>query len=263
MWSLSASTVGVQDRERIPLSLHDDPGDALDPFFADGSLVEIHYQIKSGKEATVYCATAGPSIGGGLVAAKVYRPDEARSFRNDGVYNDGRYGRVTREIRAMRSHTAFGKQVRMGAWTAHERETLRTLAKAGADVPQPIAVSERAILETFVGDEDGPAPLLAKTRLDDLVARDMFEQVMANIELMLKLNIIHADLSPYNILVWQNRAVIIDVPQAIDPRFNHSARELLLRDVTNVTGSFRKYGVDADPDRITRTLWWRFVNADL
>ena len=44
------------------------------------------FNVKSGKEATVYCCQAHPSTGAKLLAAKVYRSRNNRSFKNDVIY---------------------------------------------------------------------------------------------------------------------------------------------------------------------------------
>jgi RIO kinase 1 len=112
----------------------------------------------------------------------------------------------------------------------------------------------------FVGDAGGPAPLLHHVRPSPSEARELFDQLLRNIEIWLGCGRIHGDLSAYNILYYQQRLVIIDFPQAVDPSVNPHAYDLLLRDVTNVCGYFRRLGVTANPQRITDDLWmrWRF-----
>jgi RIO kinase 1 len=86
---------------------------------------------------------------------------------------------------------------------------------------------------------------------------------MWNVEMALRRNLIHADLSPFNVLWWEGRATIIDLPQAVDPRSNPNASQLLARDLSNICRHFHRYGVRADPDEITRGLWMGFLFADL
>ncbi len=59
----------------------------LDAFIGDGSITDVLYVVRSGKEATVYCCRDAE---GELVAAKVYRPLERRNFHNDAIYQTGR-----------------------------------------------------------------------------------------------------------------------------------------------------------------------------
>jgi RIO kinase 1 len=74
---------------------------------------------------------------------------------------------------------------------------------------------------------------------------------------------IHGDLSPYNVLVWEGRAIVIDFPQAVDPRKNRHARALLERDVTRICDHFERFGVRSDAHRIVGDLWTAWEFADL
>ena len=53
--------------------------------------------------------------------------------------------------------------------------------------------------------------------------------------------IVHADLSEYNILWWNNEPYVIDFPQAIDKKTNPNAEEILDRDLRNITNFFGKF----------------------
>src|ERR1700682_5695454 len=57
----------------------------LDAFIGDGSITDVLYVVRSGKEATVYCCRGAASSNGDLVAAKVYRPLERRNFHNEAI----------------------------------------------------------------------------------------------------------------------------------------------------------------------------------
>jgi len=82
-----------RNTEPPPVETHasaDDPLDALEPFFKERWISEVLHIVKSGKEATVYCCRAHPDTELGLLAAKVYRAREDRSFKNDAIYQEGR-----------------------------------------------------------------------------------------------------------------------------------------------------------------------------
>ena len=74
---------------------------------------------------------------------------------------------------------------------------------------------------------------------------------------------VHGDLSPFNVLWWKDRPVIIDLPQAIDPRLNPAAHSLLARDVENICRWGSKHGVQRDANRIANDLWSRFVIGEI
>jgi RIO kinase 1 len=80
---------------------------------------------------------------------------------------------------------------------------------------------------------------------------------------MLGAGLIHADLSAYNVLVWQGRPHVIDLPQAVDAAVHPLARDLLLRDVRNVTRHFARYGIPDDGQAIAESLWRRYERAEL
>jgi RIO kinase 1 len=241
------------------MSFDCDVHDALEPFIEQGLINSVLFKIKSGKEATVYCCEAPRE----LLAAKVYRPLESRRFRNDAVYQTGRMhlARAGRVQRAVTGKSAFGREVQYATWLNHEWQMLCSLHAAGVDVPQPIAQAERAILMPYFGDAEAPAPNLNEAELTPQQAAIVTDQLLRNIMMMLDAHCVHGDLSPYNVLYWRNRAVIIDVPQAVDPRLNPAAQSLLARDVKNVCDWAARLGVRRDPAAITRDLWERFITG--
>jgi RIO kinase 1 len=237
--------------------------DPLDSFLAGGWISGVLYTVKSGKEATVYCCQAGPRVDADVVAAKVYRAREHRGFKNDSVYREGRLILDKRMRRAFAKKTKAGRDFQAGSWMHTEYEVLSLLHGAGADVPRPITFSEGAILMEYIGDREQAAQPLYGLQFEREEAVRLFGQVMQNVELWLSLDRIHADLSSYNILYWQDRLTVIDFPQAVDPRFNPNARDLLLRDVENVYRYFSRFGVQADPLRLVNHLWRRFMLSEL
>jgi RIO kinase 1 len=236
---------------------------ALDYFYAEGWISQVLYLVKSGKEATVYCCEAQPSTGQQLLAAKLYRAREHRAFRNDAVYQAGRVILDAHARRAVKNKSRFGREAQQGMWINHEWETLEALHAVGADVPEPLARTEGAILMGYRGDETASAPRLHEVNLPRDEAGHHFQVLMRNVELWLANNVIHGDLSAYNVLYWQGAVTVIDFPQAVDPRFNPNATSLLERDVTNLCNYFAKHGVSADAKAITRDLWRRFLRAEL
>jgi RIO kinase 1 len=236
----------------------------LDPLIERHLITEVLRPIKTGKEAVVYCCHAHPSLDRELAAAKVYRPYETRSFKRDTIYQQGRERGSRPDARVLR---ALGKKTRRGrlhkfsAWIAHEERTLRILYDAGADVPEPIERVGPVVLMEYLGDEEHPAPMLTNVTLEEAEANRIYEQILANAELFLKSHRVHADLSAYNLLYWNERAVIIDFPQSVDPRYNDDAFDLLVRDLRNVNVFFEQYGADVvDPIKHALAIWRRHVD---
>ena len=232
-------------------------------FYDEGFIVDVLFAVKSGKEATVYCAKAHPDRAEAFYALKHYRPMAERAFRNDAVYQEGRFGRETRAVRAMRTKTRKGRMFQFGSWLSQEFATLGRLHAAGIDVPRPFAAGDTGLLIEFIGVGQAAAPMLSSVRLDRTEAEPLFERLLRNITAMLAHDIVHGDLSAYNILYSDGAPVIIDVPQAIDARINPNARDLLTRDVTNVCSYFARQGVSRDPATIVDELWDRYARAKL
>ncbi len=249
--------------EQQILATQDPVQTTLDAFFADGLINEILYTVKSGKEATVYCCQANPALGVDLVAAKIYRSRNNRGFKNDAIYQEGRVITEGHVRRAVQNKSRFGREVQFSMWVNYEYEALQTLYKAGADIPKPFARTEHAILMEYQGDREQAAPALQSVDLPGYRVVPVFERLLNNIELLLAHNYIHGDLSAYNILYWQDKATIIDFPQAVDARFNPNALALLTRDIENVCHYVARYGLQRDGRSIAEGLWHRFKNARL
>jgi RIO kinase 1 len=237
---------------------------SLDAFFAEGVISEVLYEVKSGKEATVYCCQGGAAAGAELVAAKVFKPLEARVFRNDAAYKQGRtraFGR--RDKLAFAKKSRHGRDLQFGVWIGSEYKTLSMLHAAGADVPRPLSRSGGALLLEYFGDRDNAAPMLSQISLPQPDALAAFKRVIKNVALWLHYDLVHGDLSPFNILYWAGNVTIIDFPQAVDARFNQDARSLLNRDLENVCSYFARMSVEADPNQIADELWRRYRRAQL
>ncbi len=236
-------------------------------FYEDQVITDVLRQVKGGKEATVYCCRASPALGVDLVAAKVYRPRMFRQLRNDAVYRKGRevIGEEGKEVRgrreklAMSKKTDFGQTLRHTTWLANEFQTLQRMYNAGVDVPQPFASSDNAILMEYLGDEKFPAPALSQVRLTSHAAHSLFERLMHNIELMLAHDRVHGDFSAYNVLYWNGKAKIIDMPQAVNPYVNADAFALLGRDIARLCDYFARYGIKANASQFTREFWERHI----
>jgi RIO kinase 1 len=241
---------------------------SLRMFYDEQLISDVLAQVKGGKEASVYRCTALPVTGATLLAAKVYRPRMFRNLRNDKVYREGRAiltaeGSAVKKtdhriMRAIGKKTAFGEQVKHTSWVMYEYTTMQRLYEAGAAVPAPIAAGENAILMGYYGDERRAAPTLSEVSLARGEARPLFQEALRNIELLLQHDLIHGDLSAYNILYWQGRIVLIDFPQVVSLQANSSAAAILHRDITRVCEYFARQGVACDPDAITNDLWLRY-----
>jgi RIO kinase 1 len=232
-------------------------------FIEDGWIEEVLFPVKTGKEAKVYCCRACPGRGYAFFALKVYKTRKHRGFRDAAVYQEGRVITNARTARAVRNKSRFGRAAEFGGWVHHEFAMLDLLHAAGADVPCPVRAASNAILIEFVGEGPRPAPQLRDVRLSPAEAERLLEQALRNIEVMLSCNIVHGDLSAYNMLYASGQLRVIDLPQAVDARTNRHAKSLLARDVANVCGYFAGQGADAKPGTFAEELWELYLRAEL
>jgi RIO kinase 1 len=242
----------------------------LSRFHDEGLIRDVLRKVKGGKEANVYCCAAHPGTHLELIAAKLYRPRMFRNLRNDAVYRQGRtlldergkeVAHQGRELRAVEKGTAHGQQLQITSWLSHEYQALQILHAAGADVPRPLAQSENVILMEYLGDPVLAAPALNEVRLPNKEARQLFERLLRNVELMLAHDCIHGDLSAYNVLYWEGDVRIIDLPQVVNPRKNPDALDILERDLSRLAEYFEPHGLRCRPARLARDLWARYVPA--
>lgn len=210
--------------------------------------------LKTGKEADVHLVRRWlPGAGDRdvLMAAKRYRSGEHRMFHRDAGYLEGRRVRKSREMRAMRTRTTFGKSLISGMWAFTEFETLSRLWDTGLPVPYPVQLSDDEMLMEFIGTPDGEAaPRLAQTRPPAEALPELFSQVRDAMMTLAELGWAHGDLSPYNVLLdrrdGDHRIVIIDWPQVVDVIGNPHGMEFLERDTRNMCDWFTRRGYVVD-----------------
>ncbi len=239
--------------------IDEETAEALGAFFADGLITDVLYRVRSGKEADVYCCAAGASTGREFLAAKVYRPIEERSFRNDFLYQAGRNRTLGRRDKlAIAKKSRHGLSMREGVWVNSEFETLAEMHAHGPSVPEPISRSHSALLMEYFGDADGAAPMLQRLKLERDNAEHCLRRIVATVTLMLDSHRVHGDLPLYNILYWSGEPFVIDFPPAVDARFNPNAYELLMRDLETVCDYFARCGTVANSRQLANAMWRRY-----
>lgn len=216
--------------------------------------------LKTGKEADVHLVRrwvpGAPDrdvrdVRDVIMAAKRFRSAENRMFHRDAGYLEGRRVRKSREMRAMRTRTTYGKALISGQWAYTEFSTLAVLWSKGLPVPYPVQLSQNEMLMEFVGDDDGgAAPRLAQTRPGPAVLPGLYDQLRATMLSLAELGWAHGDLSPYNVLLagtdTDPRLVLIDWPQIVDVIGNPHGPEFLERDARNMCDWFTRRGYEVD-----------------
>jgi RIO kinase 1 len=223
-----------------------------------GYVDEILAELKSGKEATVYLGINHLDDQQNLVAVKVYKDLEARSFKNDAIYREGRFIGSQRVEKAIAQRSKVGLAIQQNMWVYYEYMQLWQLYKAGVPVPRPLVGPDskdieqagRVVLMEWIGDEEAAAPRLSEVKLSKEAAQDAFEQSVHWLKKILELGKVHGDYSTYNLLYWQDKVMVIDVPQMVNIEENPNAKELLERDVCSLCTSFRRLEVYVDSAKV-------------
>jgi RIO kinase 1 len=207
----------------------------LENLLQEGVISEIISRLKSGKEADVFLVRQADRV----IAAKVYKDHAQRSFKNNATYREGRNVRNSRSQRAIDRGSRFGKEAAEEAWKSAEANTLFKLHAAGVRVPTPVMFLDGVLLMELVLDVDAhPASRLIDTPFEVEQAAPIYRDLRSQLVRMLCCDVIHGDLSPYNVLWGAAGATIIDFPQAVYASQNSNAERFFLRDARNVLDHF-------------------------
>ncbi|GMI14215.1 hypothetical protein TrLO_g13062 [Triparma laevis f. longispina] len=240
-----------------------------------GIIDACHGCVKEGKEAQIFYAYRNPSTPPPPPPAPTYNPPHIavkvmkriQDFRNRGSYVDG-------DVRFHRKKFSdYDKRDQVALWAEKEFRNLFRSFLAGVSVPRPIMFKQNLLMMNFLGDDGFPAP-----NLKDIESMDAFssakrvvhyycETIVGVKRLYVCAQLIHGDLSEYNIMlvpsdqirlqvssdsdqdlddpakrlpVKKNRIVLIDFAQAVQ-KSHPEGEKLLLRDVNRVNKFFSKY----------------------
>ncbi|MFJ2241088.1 serine protein kinase RIO [Streptomyces sp. NPDC087859] len=210
--------------------------------------------LKTGKEADVHLIERADLLdpdAAVVMAAKRYRSPEHRTFHRSASYTEGRSMKRSRDERAVKRKSTFGRKVAAGEWAVSEWGALVRLWQLGLPVPYPVQIDGTEILMEWITvvNEDGAtetAPRLAQTRPSPELLAVYFEQLTDALATMVQNGVVHGDLSAYNILAAGERLVIIDLPQIVDLVGNLNGMTFLQRDCANICGWFRSRGLEVD-----------------
>jgi RIO kinase 1 len=193
-------------------------------------LYEVHGVVNAGKEARVYW---GKNKQGKDLAVKVYLTASAEFRKGMLKYIEGdyRFKGVKRDTRSM-----------IFAWAQKEFRNLEQASRAKVRVPEPIAVKNNVLVMEFIGKDGVNAPSLKEQAPDD--PEKVYGVLLTYLErLYRKADLVHGDLSQYNVMMWKGKPVIFDVAQAV-PTSHPMAAFFLRRDLTNVSRFFSRLGVN-------------------
>jgi RIO kinase 1 len=250
--------------------LEHDPVRAAPAWLTEGGTEdEVLGLLKTGKEAEVFIVERRTLDGDhrALLAHKRYRPmkvgkgeieglgfTRSRTFTNDVLYHEGRRLRYSRDQRAVERMTDYGKNLLAERWPGQELDTLQQAFAAGVTVPYPVEFTGDGMLMQLLGDEQGAAPRLVNARLSPAELVAAYEQLLVELSALTRASLVHADLSPFNVLWWEDRLWLIDFPQAVDLVNNPHGFDMLHHDVVTMCTWFARRGIDADGEVVFAEL---------
>jgi RIO kinase 1 len=217
-------------------------------FLSSGVLNEVNGVVSAGKEARVYW---GKTKTGEDRAVKIYLTSSAEFKKGMMMYIEGdyRFKNVKRDTRSL-----------ISTWAQKEFRNLDSADKAKVRVPKPIAVERNVVIMEFIGKDGVSAPSLKEMPPED--PQKTYKQLLTFMRrLYQKAEIIHGDLSEYNLMTWKGKLVMFDMSQSV-PTSHPLAQFLLNRDITNVNRFFSRQGVKIIPnEEIYKQVTEKNVNA--
>ena len=191
-----------------------------------GFIKTVESVIREGKESVVLSAKDKKND---WLSMKVYRVEYCE-FKSMWKYlaGDPRFSRIKKD----RWQVVIN-------WCRREFKNLKIAFEAGVSCPEPIAFNENILLTKFIGEDGLPAPRLIDVKLEN--PQDAYEFLEEDMKKLAKSNLIHGDLSAYNIVIL-NKPYLIDFSQSITEK-HPLAKELLKRDVNNLNFYFQRTGV--------------------
>lgn len=200
---------------------------ALNKLKNQGLFDKLVGEISVGKEANVYLIEKE----GEFRIAKIYRI-AVMDFKKlkDYFLLDTRFNK----IKSSRYDLIFN-------WCRKEYRNLVRCYKNEVKIPTPLGYFKNVIIEELIGNKEigEVAPKLKDKLPKDI--EEFFNELLINLKKMIfEAQVIHGDLSEYNILNYKDKPVIIDLSQSI-PLNSFRSFELFKRDLNKLYNFFSKY----------------------
>ena len=222
-----------------------------------GIVSEINGVLSTGKEANVYHAASIPETGDDseAIAAPLHRA--IKVYKTSILVFKDREKYVAGEFRFRQGFNKGSNRAMVKVWAEKEYRNLRRLYAAGIPCPEPLYLRQHVLVMSFLGSRKGwPAPRLRDVEIlsessEEAAGKwkDLYIDLLGYMRIMYKTcNLVHADLSEYNMLYHDNKLWIIDVSQSVENDHPRSL-EFLRMDIKNVSDFFSRKGVDCLPER--------------
>jgi RIO kinase 1 len=199
-----------------------------------GLIDELKSKVCTGKEANVFHGFHGSEE----VAVKIYLI-ETSDFKNMGKY-----------LRGDRRFSEWkNRRQLISNWAKKEFKNLSRLY-GEIRCPKPVGVHNNILVMEFIGKDGVAAPRLKDSPPDD--PKEYYALIRQYMRNMYECEIVHGDLSEYNILN-DGEPVIIDLSMGV--LLDHPlAEEMLVRDIHNVLAYFRGLGIEEKEDELLKFI---------
>jgi RIO kinase 1 len=199
--------------------------------------------VSTGKEANIFHAISKEY---GEVAVKIFMMSTANfNAMQEYILGDPRFTGIKHAKRDI-----------ILAWAKKEFKNLLRAKEAGVRVPEPYVVKRKILLMEFMGKDGIPMPQLKDLIISQDDAERLFKKIVEYMNLLYsKAELVHADLSEYNILIDLNdmSPVIIDMGQSVTTD-HYNAETFLLRDVNNVARFFNKLNLKINEENMMKMI---------
>ncbi len=221
---------GIFDKDKVLEAVFDKSTVMLlSRMINNGIISYVNGAVGAGKESQMYWAV-DPS--GQDLAVKIYLVTTS-NFKKRYPYliGDPRFTRIKKGTRSL-----------VELWAKKEFRNLSKSFNTGISCPEPITVVKNILIMKFVGSNGVPASTLVESEVDYTDYEKTIEIIS---DLYQKAELVHADLSEYNIFKTTEGPVVFDFGSAVDIR-HPKTKEFLERDISNITRFFVKRGLTVD-----------------
>ncbi len=221
---------GIFDKDKVLEAVFDKSTVmTLSRLINNGVILYVNGAVGAGKESQLYWAV---DPFGNDLAVKIYLVTTS-NFKKRYPYliGDPRFTRIKSGTRSL-----------VELWAKKEFRNLSKSFNCGIPCPEPITVVKNILVMKFVGTGGVTCPTLVESEVD---YSDYEKTIKIISDLYQKAELVHADLSEYNIFKTAEGPVVFDFGSAVDIR-HPKTKEFLERDISNITKFFVKRGLTVD-----------------